>query len=130
MYIKKFLEWIGLKERLHEKISKAPYVNEGEIWWASLGENVGFEINGKSELFTRPVVIFRKLTHAYYLVVPVTTKIRSGSWYVPYLQGNLPVVACLQHVRSIDHRRLFSKVGEMSRSDFLRLKDGFRDLYL
>lgn len=31
MYIKRFLEWIGLKERLHKKLMKAPYVNEGEI---------------------------------------------------------------------------------------------------
>jgi mRNA interferase MazF len=130
MYVKRFLEWIGLKERLHSKLSRAPYVNEGEIWWASIGENVGFEINGKSKFFTRPVVIFRKLTHSYYLVIPLTTKDRSGSWYVPIQQGGKKMAVCLQHVRSIDYRRLFSKLGELDDLDHDKVKEGFAKLYL
>ncbi len=130
MHIKRFLEWIGLKERLHAKIQKAPYVNEGEIWWASIGENVGFEINGKSNLFTRPVIIYRKLTHAYYLVVPATTKHRTGNWYIQYRQGGIDAIACLQHVRTIDYRRLKSKIGELDRLDFEKIKEGFKKLYV
>ena len=55
--MKRFLAWIGLKERLHSATPVPPLVSEGDIWWASLGENVGSEINGKSSLFSRPVVI-------------------------------------------------------------------------
>ena len=130
MHIKRFLEWIGLKEKLDAKLSKAPYVSEGDIWWASIGENVGFEINGKSNLFTRPVVIYRKLTHAYYLVVPVTTKLRSGTWYIKFKQKGVEMNACLQHIRAIDHRRLYSKLGELDDVDFMEIKKGFRSLYL
>ena len=44
MHLKKFLEWIGLKEKLDSKEAPVPHVSEGQIWWASLGENVGVEI--------------------------------------------------------------------------------------
>jgi len=130
MYIKRFLEWVGLKERLHSKICKAPYVSEGEVWWASIGENVGSEINGKSQLFTRPVIIFKKLTHSYYFVIPATTKEKSGSWYVPYDQGGVKANACLHHARSIDYRRLFSRLGELEASDLAKIKEGLKKLYL
>lgn len=39
--IKKFLEWIHLKEKLDEKQNSPPLVNEGDMWWISFGENVG-----------------------------------------------------------------------------------------
>ena len=67
-------------------IHQAPHVSEGEIWWASIGENVGAEINGKSQDFSRPIVIFRKLAHGFYFVVPLTTQIRNGSWYVNFME--------------------------------------------
>ncbi len=129
MHVKRFLEWIGLKERLDSKISKAPYVNEGEIWWASLGENVGFEINGKSKDFTRPIIILKKLTHNFYLVIPLSTKSKTGTWYVPFRQRGVKMVACLSQIRTIDYRRLHPKLGELNSEDFKRIKAGFLNLY-
>ncbi len=129
MHIKKFLEWIGLKERLHVKICKAPYVNEGEIWWASVGENVGFEINGKSKLFSRPVIILRKLAHGFYFVIPTTTQKRVGDWYVSFMQSGWTGTACLHQARSIDYRRLWSKLGELDEEDLRRVKESFLKLY-
>lgn len=129
MYIKRFLEWIGLKERLHEKTSQPPFVNEGDIWWASLGENIGGEINGKSKLFSRPVIVLKKLSHTFYFVVPTTTKPRTGSWYIHFKQNAKQNIACLHQARAIDYRRLSSKLGELDDVDFSRVKDAFFDLY-
>jgi len=119
-----------LKERLHSKICKAPYVNEGEIWWASIGENVGSEINGKSKLFSRPVIIFRKLSHSFYFVIPTTTQHRTGNWYVNFKQGGKSGTGCLHQARAIDYRRLYSKLGELDPLDFIDIKKGFEKLYL
>ncbi len=130
MYIKRFLEWIGLKERLHGKTPNVPYVKEGEIWWVSLGENVGSEINGKSALFSRPVIIFKKLSHSFYFGIPTTTQIRKGNWYVPLRQNEVQMIACLHQARAIDHRRLSSKLGHLDESDIARIKMGFKKLYL
>ena len=68
--MKRFFAWIGLKQRLHQATQKPPLVSEGDIWWASIGENVGSEINGKSDLFSRPAVIYKKLAHGYLFRYP------------------------------------------------------------
>ena len=127
--MKKFLEWIGLKEQLHKKEHEPPLVSKGEIWWASIGENVGSEINGKSALFSRPVIIFKKLSHGFYLIIPTTTQIRVGSWYVGFRQQGKDMVACLHQIKTIDYRRLSSKLGRLDDTDFSRIKGGFDTLY-
>ena len=70
--VKRFLEWIQLKEQLHNASHKPPLFKEGEVWWCSVGENVGKEINGKSKLFSRPVLVFKKLTSETFLGIPTT----------------------------------------------------------
>ena len=123
------MEWIGLKEKLDAKQSAVPHVSEGQIWWASLGENIGAEINGKSHLFTRPVIIYRKLAHSFYFVIPVTTKPKTGTWYVPFKQKGVQMAACLHQARAIDYRRIRSILGEADEVDFKRIKEGFWKLY-
>jgi mRNA interferase MazF len=130
MHLKRFLDWISLKERLHSKFSKAPNVCEGELWWASIGENVGFEIDGKSDLFSRPVIIFRKLSHCFYFVIPISTQLKNGSWYVQFDLKDVVNTACLHQARSIDYRRLSSKLGELEPGDLERVFDGFCELYI
>jgi mRNA interferase MazF len=127
--MKDFASWLGLKSSLHETAHKPPHVSEGDIWWASVGENVGSEINGKSKLFSRPVIILKKLSHGFYFVLPTTTQERKGTWFVAFRQNARPMVACLHQARALDYRRLPSKLGSIDDEDFTRVKDGFRNLY-
>lgn len=120
---------MGLKEKLHQKQHRAPHVSEGEVWWVSLGENVGSEINGKSDLFSRPVIIYRKLAHGFYFVIPTTSQLKSGSWFVGFLQRGKAMTACLHQARAIDYRRLSSKLGTLDDGDFQKVKEGFKKLY-
>lgn len=129
MYIKKFFQWIGLKERLDQKSSKPPYVNEGDIWWISFGENVGSEINGKSKLFSRPGVVIKKLSHCFYFVLPTTTRENSGNWYVDFLHHGKKMKACLHQARAVDYRRFFSKLGSLDDSDYRIVKQAFLNYY-
>lgn len=34
---------------------------EREIWWCSLGVNIGFEQDGTNDLFERPVLVIKKI---------------------------------------------------------------------
>jgi mRNA interferase MazF len=127
--MKRFLEWIGLKEKLHGLKHQPPLVSRGDLWWASLGENVGSEINGKSKLFSRPVIIFKKLAHAFYFVIPTTSKIHEGTWYVEFRHQEMNMVACLHQARAMDHRRLSTKLGTLDDADMARVENAFHDLY-
>ena len=117
------MEGVGcILEKLHAKEYQPPYVNEGDIWWISIGENIGSEINGKSKLFSRPVIILKKLAHGFYFVIPTTTKIRKGTWFVHFNQQSKNMSACLHQSRCIDYRRFYSKLGRLDDEDFAKVK--------
>jgi mRNA-degrading endonuclease toxin of MazEF toxin-antitoxin module len=96
---------------------------------ASIGENVGSEIGGKSDLFSRPVIVFKKLAHGFYFVIPTTTKEKNGSWYVAFMHKGTYMNACLHQARAIDFRRISSKLGTLDSEDMRKVKEGFSSLY-
>ena len=127
--MKRFLEWIELKENLHDSKYEPPLISEREIWWASIGENIGSEINGKSDKFTRPAIILKKLARGFYLVAPTTTQHHDGNWYVKVRHAGIDEYVCLHQIRTVDYRRLYSKIGQIDDADFIKLKRAFLGLY-
>jgi mRNA interferase MazF len=127
--MKRFLEWIGLKKALHNRSHRPPFVSERDLWWVSIGENIGSEMNGKSDRFTRPALVLKKLAHGFYLIAPTTTQEHTGSWYVRVSLAGLDEYVCLNQIRVVDYRRLYSKLGQLDTDDFDRVKEGFRRLY-
>ena len=128
--VKRFLEWIQLKEKLHATIAKPPLFREGEIWGCSIGENIGSEINGKSKLFSRPVLVFRKLSGNTFLGLPTTSQQRKGTWYVTITLGKTESAVVLSQVRVLDYKRLSSKIGQLETVEMRKVLKGFRDLYI
>ncbi len=128
--LKRFLDWIKLKEKLHFNKHKPPLITESEVWWASLGENIGREINGKSDLLSRPVLVFKKLSRETFLAIPTTSQKRTGSWYVQIKYGENEVNVILSQARVIDTKRLSTKIGQLTESDFEIVKEKFKNLFL
>ena len=114
--IKRFLEWIGLKEKLHNAEYTPPFFKEGEIWWCYMGENVGVEINGKHAQFTRPVLVFKKYDRYSFFGLPLTTKTKTGSWYSPITFGSISQTVVLSQGRTLDYRRFKEKMGELKKN--------------
>lgn len=127
--MKNFLEWIKIKAKLHDVKNDPPLVNERDLWWVGFGENVGSEINGKSKVFTRPGLVLKKLSRGFYLIAPTTTQEKNGSWYVKITQGDKIMYVCLHQIRTVDYRRLFSRLGQMDGDDFKKVKKSFFELY-
>jgi|SRR3989338_8697509 len=127
--IKRFLEWMTVKEKLHNTNSKPPLVKERDLWWVSFGENIGSEINGKSKLFSRPGIVIKKLSRGFYLVAPTTSQRKEGSWYAPIRQEGKDIFVCLHQIRTIDYRRLSNRLGVVDEEDFKRVKEAFLKLY-
>lgn len=126
---KKFLEWIGLKEKIHETSKGPKLFKEGDIWWCALGENIGIEINGKGQMFSRPVLVYRKLSRDGFMAIPLSTKIKEGTWYIKIdFQGKCHTLNIAQS-RVISSSRMYNKIGELNEGDFKKVKDGFLRLY-
>lgn len=127
--IKRFLEWIGIKQKIHDKLSYPLFFKEGEIWWCIVGENVGIEINGKGETFTRPVLVYKKLSREGFLGIPLSTKIKDGSWYVSFLFQEKETCANLGQVRVFSTARITEKIGTLDECIVNKIKNGFLRLY-
>ncbi|HAO64397.1 TPA: hypothetical protein DCQ44_00245 [Candidatus Taylorbacteria bacterium] len=128
--IKRFLEWIGLKEKLHTRNYQPPLFKEGEVWWCAVGENIGVEINGKSNNFTRPVLVFKKYDKYSFLGLPLSTKNKVGSWYAPIYFLGIPQVVVLSQSRVFDYRRLDRRMGELDEFEVSVVKEVFFMLHM
>ena len=128
--IKKFLEWIGLKEKLHTQNYEPPLVKENEIWWCYVGENIGVEINGKSNKFTRPILIFKKYDKYSFLGLPLSTKNKIGTWYTSVYFLGMPQIIILSQSRVFDYRRLDRRMGELSKLEVSGVEEAFIALHI
>ena len=127
--IKRFLLWIGLKEKIHNNSSIPLYFNEGEIWWCAVGENVGIEIGGKGVLFSRPVFVYKKLSKDGFLGIPLSTQEKKGSWYVQVDFKGESNILNLAQVKILSSFRMYEKMGALDDNDVEKIKNGFLRLY-
>lgn len=125
---KHFEEWIKIKENVHFT-GRIPDIREGEVWWCAIGENVGVEINGKSDVFSRPVLVMKKLSRYGFLGVPLTSREHNGNWYIAFVFKNKKQFASLAQIRVFSVSRLYKKMGMIPESDLRIIKNGFRSLY-
>lgn len=127
--MKRFLDWIRVKARLDIRQFPTPIVHEGQIWWISIGENIGAEISGKDEKFFRPVLILTKFSNAFYFAIPLTTTPKKGSWFFRFKVRGKWQTGCLHQGRSIDYRRLQYYMGQVSESTLAEMRKATRSLY-
>ena len=81
--MKQFDKWNKVKQKT-ELISKRVYFKERDIFWARIGENIGYEQNGKGDEFQRPILIIKKYTNDVFLGVPLSTTLREGNFYFQF----------------------------------------------
>jgi mRNA interferase MazF len=80
---KNYTQWHGMKTTIEHE-HKARLFREQEVWRCSLGENIGFEQDGKNSFFERPVLILRKFNKELFWGVPMTSKKKEGVFYYSF----------------------------------------------
>ena len=130
---KSFQDWFVEKERIHNKhldYANNVYYREGEIYWVSLGKNIGFEEDGKGRLFTRPVLIVRGISRTLFFGVPLTSKPKVGDFYFSFkFHGNISY-GMISQMRSFDSSRIFSnRYGKINRKTLETIKERIRNLF-
>jgi len=135
-FIKNFVDWFKLKVDLDYKKYTPPLFKEKEVWWCRIGENIGTEISGKSNKFTRPVVIYKKFSQHTFLGIPTTTQLnnsngerRTGTWYKDICLDGKEMLVILNQIRVLDYRRLDKRMATLDEKDFKTIKEGFNALY-
>lgn len=77
MHKKDILKWSKLKLEIDGEIAR-PNVKKAEVRWCALGHNVGSEIDGKGDLFARPILILKIVSNHTCLCLPLTHSEKMG----------------------------------------------------
>ena len=121
--MKGFDKWNEIKKAL-SKVSTIRGFKEREIFYAMIGQNVGFEQNGTGNKFIRPVVILKKLNRYSFYAVPLSSTQKRNRFYFAFtFKDDVESVAILSQVRFMDAKRLLNKIGMISKDDFEQLKE-------
>jgi mRNA interferase MazF len=122
MTLKDFDQWSKNKKRIHINNENKLYC-EREVWWCSLGINIGFEQDGKGEDFSRPILIIKGFSKDVLLCIPLTTKLKEGKYYHDIDLGDgLARKVILSQIRLIDSKRLEEKICTVNETQFKMIK--------
>lgn len=122
---KDFDGWNKTKKRVDAKRSAA-YAHPREVWWCSLGVNIGAETDGKNLNYERPVLVMRVYNTETLLVLPITSKQKNDAFHKRIDVRVGPVWVKLTQVRVISSRRLLRKVDTISEEAFADVQAAFR----
>lgn len=117
-FITKIIEWTKLKIRLHRSQRREIYFRKREVWWMSLGVNIGHEQNGKNIKFERPAIIIQKFGGETLWIVPLSMRKKEGSYYHTLEYNGKKQTALLSQLRLISSKRLIRKINKLSKKDF------------
>ncbi len=120
---KDFSAWHNLKSKVNNQHTPL-YFHERDIWWCTLGCNIGSEEDGKGAMFSRPVLIIRKFGPDLCLAIPLTSKPKTGIFYYvfKFSKNRVRATTLLSQVRAIDTRRLQRWMGKVEQADFDLIK--------
>ncbi|MBD3841314.1 MAG: type II toxin-antitoxin system PemK/MazF family toxin [Campylobacterales bacterium] len=89
----------------------------------SIGKNVGYETLGKQELFLRPVLVYKKLSKSTFLGIPLTSKIKEGSYYFSFnYKKGITSTAMLNQMRVFDIKRSEYLSGYINKNIYANLE--------
>ena len=123
--MKDFDTWNNFKKDINKSDGKL--YKQRDIWWCSLGVNVGFEQDGTGKSYERPVIVLRGFSKAVCLVVPLTTSTKENKYHLALgeIDGKL-AAAITSQVRLVDTRRFIDKIGMLDSEKFEELKNAVR----
>ena len=128
MDFKDYNLWHKLKAWLNNEKPRI-FFHEAEIWFCHLGQNIGFEQDGKGKDFLSSVVVIRKFNKMVFWGVPLTSKLKEGIYYYFVEFGpNRKNSAILSQLRLIDSKRLRYKIGTLTKKDFFELTKKLKEL--
>ncbi len=129
-YIKEFDRWNEKKKRTDGKfLGRDLFVHEREVWWCSVGVNVGVEIDGKNDDFERPVLLVKKFNGLMFWGIPLTSKKKENPYTVRVEHQKGVSYANLSQLRLLSTKRVLRKVGVISEESFLEVRTRLKDCF-
>jgi mRNA interferase MazF len=118
VYNKNFDDWSAVKKQINE-ITERPFFRIREVWFCSIGSNIGYEQDGKNGLFERPVLIVKRFNDKVFWGIPLSTKFKPQvPYYVPFIYEKRVYSAIILQLRLWDAKRLVRKIYTLPPDEF------------
>ena len=98
-----FDKWNEIKKQTHKENILVGF-KDRDIFYIKMGQNIGFEQNGKGNEFVRPIIILKKFNK------------------------EIENIALLSQMRLYSTNRLLNKIGVINKEDCEKLKVKFKSL--
>jgi mRNA interferase MazF len=116
-YKKDFDKWNKKKKIIDQKeISDKTFFNEREIWWGSLGVNIGYEQDGKNDDFERPLLIVKKFNRSIVWILPLTTIAKDNKFHYKLKKSGSFVI--ISQIRLVSTKRFLRLVETINENEF------------
>lgn len=121
--MKNFDTWNKEKKNLENVGHDTLAFHEREIWWCSIGFNLGDEQDGKNELFERPILVLKKFNNKIAWVLPMSAKPKDGIHYHSLEHEEKKFTVILSQLRLISVKRFRRFVRKISPHQFSLIQD-------
>ncbi len=125
-YTKDFVGWHNVKVTLDSH--KGATFKERDVWWCSVGINVGHEEDGKNKQYSRPVLVLKKFNNHIFWGVPLTTQIKDAHYYYKLSFKGKEQCVMIAQMRLFDSKRLSDKMGQMPQPHFEEIKRAIKEM--
>lgn len=126
-----FDKWNKVKKDTNKENVLVGFRNR-DIFYIKMGQNIGFEQNGKGDNFVRPVIVFKKFNKNMFFGIPLSTQIKEGRfyYYFEFKKGRTisKNIALLSQLKLYSSNRLLNKIGVINKNDFENIKKKFMEL--
>lgn len=119
--VKDFSKWHKVKSVIESDKQPSPF-REREIWWCSIGLNIGVEADGKHDTFERPILIIRKFNKDMLWGIPLTTRSKDTKYHLKFTFHERESTAILSQLKILSGKRLVRKIGKLGRKKFDQIR--------
>lgn len=123
-----FDKWNTIKKEAQKEKVLFGFKNR-DIFYIKMGQNVGFEQNGKGNNFVRPIVVLKKFNPDMFFGIPLSTQIKEGRfyYYFEFRKKDIMIknIVLLSQMKLFSSNRLLNKIGVMNKNDFKNMKEKF-----
>jgi mRNA interferase MazF len=122
LVVKDYGKWHELKSYIEEHNGPLLFA-EREIWWTSIGLNLGEEQDGKNEFFERPVLILKKFSKGIFWGLPTSSQLKDNEFNFQYSPDDAENTSILlSQLRVFSSKRLIRRVLRMNETEFNEIR--------
>lgn len=127
--LKLMSEWNLLKQEINFSKNYPLFFKKREIWWASIGSNIGREEDGKNHRFERPVLILKTFGSETMIICPLTSKRKNDIFHFSLNSSDKKGLVILSQIKLISNKRLIRKIYKISNTDFLNILNNIKKFF-